>query len=135
MCEGASYLNTFPSVSLPIFSGERGTNMLDGGGNQTFRSLTTLLTPMRRIAHFYSIYETKDGLYMTVGAIEPQFYSKLLNGMNFTPEEIENLPHQLDNSAWPEMKQRFAKIFKTKTQQEWNEVRSTESQIFSSLIL
>lgn len=61
---------------------------------------------------------------MSVGAIEPQFYAKLLAGLGFSQSEIDDLPHQLDSSLWPEMKERFIKIFKTKTQKEWTEVGS-----------
>ena len=74
MVEGAAYLSTWlwTSKSLDIFgndlpgvwseSGERGTNLLDGG------------------YHAYDTYETKDGLYMAVGSLEPKFYELLLKG-------------------------------------------------------
>ena len=47
---------------MPIWAEKRGTGWLDGG------------------AHFYDTYETKDAGYMSVGAIEPQFYAQLLQG-------------------------------------------------------
>jgi alpha-methylacyl-CoA racemase len=77
---------------------ERGVNFLDTG------------------SHFYEVYETADGRYFAVGAIEPQFYARLLQGLGLADEE---LPHQMDRSHWPAMQRRFAEIFATKTQDEW----------------
>ena len=82
---------------------ERGVNILDSG------------------AHFYEVYETKDGRYMAVGSIEPKFYSALLEGLGL---DSAKLPTQMDRSAWPEMKQRLAERFATRTREEWTEVFS-----------
>jgi alpha-methylacyl-CoA racemase len=51
-----------------------------------------------------------------VGAIEPQFYRALLDGLGLSAAE---LPEQLDRSRWPELKARFAGIFATRTRDEW----------------
>jgi alpha-methylacyl-CoA racemase len=77
---------------------ERGTNVLDTG------------------AHFYDTYETADGKYLAVGAIEPQFYAELLDKLGLAQEP---LPPQLSRKHWPELKQRFTAIFKQKTRDEW----------------
>ena len=100
MVDGASSLMTFiyGFRSAGMWQDERGTNMLDTG------------------AHFYEVYETKDGGYMAVGAIERQFYAELLKGLELNPDD---LPPQQDRSQWPAMKERFAEIFKTKTRDEW----------------
>jgi alpha-methylacyl-CoA racemase len=84
-----------------VWSDERGTNMLDTG------------------AHFYDVYETADGKYLSIGAIEPQFYAALLRGLGLEDEE---LPHQNDRSQWPAMKERVAAIIKTETRDEWCDV-------------
>ena len=84
-----------------MWSDERGTNLLDTG------------------APFYDVYETSDGKYMAVGAIEPQFYALLLQGLGLDPA---NLPQQLDRSAWPEMKKLFTETFLSKTRDEWSEI-------------
>ncbi len=76
----------------------RGTNLLDSG------------------AHFYEVYETKDGKYIAVGAIEPEFYRLLIEKLGLAGEA---LPHQMDRDSWPSMKARFADIFKTRTRDEW----------------
>jgi alpha-methylacyl-CoA racemase len=78
--------------------GERGTNLLDTG------------------AHFYDTYETKDGKYISLGSIEPQFYAELLQK---TGLDKETLPNQMDRSQWRAMKQRLTALFKTKTRDEW----------------
>jgi alpha-methylacyl-CoA racemase len=70
-------------------------------------------------AHFYEVYDTADGKFVAVGAIEPQFYAALLKGLGL---EGEQLPFQMDKSQWPAMKERFAMIFKTKTREEWEAV-------------
>src|ERR1700751_5388067 len=78
---------------LGLWNDQRGTNMLDGG------------------AHYYDAYETADGEYIAVGAVEPQFYAELLQRCGLDAEE---LPAQNDRSAWPAMKERFAALFRTR---------------------
>lgn len=82
-----------------IWSDERGTNMLDSG------------------APYYDTYETSDGKYMAVGAIEPQFYALLLQGLGLDAAE---LPAQNDFSAWPELQKLFTEKFLSKTRDEWS---------------
>ncbi len=77
---------------------ERGSNMLDTG------------------AHFYDVYETRDGLYVSIGSIEPQFYAVLLDKLGLAGED---LPPQMDRSQWPAQKERFRELFKQKTRDEW----------------
>ena len=71
-------------------------------------------------APFYDVYETSDGKYFAVGAIEPQFYALLIDGMGLADDTT--LPHQLDSSQWPAMKVRFAEVFKSKTRDEWTAI-------------
>ena len=80
---------------------ERGVNMFDSG------------------AHFYQVYETADGGYFAVGAVEPQFYARLLDALGLGDEE---LPDQMDQEQWPAMQQRFAAVFATRTRDEWAHV-------------
>jgi alpha-methylacyl-CoA racemase len=81
--------------------GPRGTNLLDGG------------------AHFYNVYETADGGYVSVAAYEPKFYANFLRLIG--PLGFDDLApeHQMDMSVWPALKQRFATLFRTKTRDEW----------------
>ncbi len=80
---------------------DREQNMLDGG------------------AHFYDTYETKDGKYVSIGSIEPQFYALLLEK---TGLKGQALPEQHDRSKWAEMTDKFAAVFKTKTRDEWDAI-------------
>lgn len=103
MVDGASYLMSplYGASSSGFWSDERGTNLLDSG------------------AHFYDVYETSDGRYMAVGAIEPQFYAELLKGLELDAEE---LPAQMERENWHELKKLFTDIFKQKTQKEWTDI-------------
>jgi alpha-methylacyl-CoA racemase len=82
--------------------GPRGTNMLDTA------------------APFYEVYETADGKWIAVGAIEPQFYAALLDGLGLA-DEIDPAG-QHDRARWPELKRRFAETIRTKTRDEWCEI-------------
>ncbi|KAJ3332069.1 hypothetical protein HDU76_001404 [Blyttiomyces sp. JEL0837] len=103
MIDGASYLSSFivKMKQNGVWNEPRGENLLDSG------------------AHFYETYKTKDGKYMAVGAIEPQFYAALLKGLELDPS---TLPDQLDTSNWASQKQHFIKIFASKTQSEWRAI-------------
>ncbi len=100
MVDGAASLMTmtYTLMSAGIWKDQRGTNLLDTG------------------AHFYEVYETSDGGYFALGAIEPQFYVELIRRLGLEGEE---LPDQMDREAWPRMKERFAALFATKTRKEW----------------
>ena len=103
MVDGAAALMamTYTLRSAGMWSGPRGTNLLDTG------------------AHFYEVYETSDGGFMGVGAIEPQFYAELIRLLDLEGEE---LPAQMDREAWPLMKERFAAIFAARSRAEWEKV-------------
>ncbi|XP_023951495.2 alpha-methylacyl-CoA racemase [Bicyclus anynana] len=98
MTEGAAYLGTwlFKSQNLPIWTGEPGTNALDGG------------------LPCYATYKTKDNKFMAVGALEPQFYSNFLRGLQLSEETHS----QIDIGC----KNEIEEIFSTKTQQEWCDI-------------
>jgi alpha-methylacyl-CoA racemase len=100
MVDGSASLlaMTHSMMNAGVWHDERGTNLLDSG------------------AHFYDVYETKDGQYMAVGAIEAKFYDALLHGLGL---DAADLPAQHDRDAWPHMKERFAAIFAGKTRDEW----------------
>ena len=96
MVDGAAALMamTYTLRSAGIWLDERGTNMLDTG------------------AHFYEVYESADGGYFGVGAIEPQFYAELMRLLGLGDEDLST---QMDRDTWPAMKERFAAIFATRT--------------------
>ncbi len=92
---------------------DRGNNLLDTG------------------AHFYDTYETKDGKFVSVGSIEPQFYALLLEHTGLADEE---LPHQMDKGAWPGLKDRLTEIFKQKTRAEWCEIMEGTDVCFAPVL-
>src|SRR5215468_524844 len=100
MADGSAYLSTFVYKfrNAGFWRDERGTNLLDGG------------------APFYETYRTKDGQYMSVGAIEPQFYAALLQGLGLDPAAM---PQQMDQASWAATAARFTEIFASKTRDEW----------------
>ena len=100
MVEGSASLMMmmYAALASGTWVEKRGHNRTDGG------------------SHFYHVYETKDGEFVSVGSIEPQFYRLLLT---HTGLEGADLPPQSDRPSWPEMQKRFAAIFKQKTRDEW----------------
>lgn len=103
MVDGSAVLMTmvYAMRSMGFWFDERGTNLLDTG------------------AHFYEVYETKDGKYMSVGSIEPQFYAEMLSLLGIDPA---SMPGQMDRTRWPEAKEKIASAIRTKTQAEWAEI-------------
>jgi alpha-methylacyl-CoA racemase len=103
MVDGSALLTSFiyGMRAAGTWRDQRGSNMLDGG------------------APWYDTYETADGGYVAVGAIEPQFYAALLDGLGLAGAD---LPGQLDPSGWPELRRRFAEVFARRGRDEWAEV-------------
>lgn len=103
MVEGAAYVGSFvwKSRRIRMWDNPRGQNMLDSG------------------APFYDTYQTSDGKYMAVGAIEPQFYKELLKGLEL---DTADLPSQMSFDEWPEVRRIFTERFASKTQAEWTTV-------------
>jgi alpha-methylacyl-CoA racemase len=115
MVDGAAVLMTMTHAlrAMGVWDDERGTNMLDTG------------------AHFYDVYETADGKYVSIGSIEPQFYAELLR---LTGLEGEDLPWQHDRAQWPALKERLAAIFKTKTRGDWCELMEGTDVCFAPVL-
>ncbi|UTT51021.1 CaiB/BaiF CoA transferase family protein [Rhodococcus gordoniae] len=78
---------------------ERGVNTLDSG------------------APYYDVYETSDGRWFAVGAVEAQFYAQLLDAL-----ELTGLPDRTDRANWPVIREAFAKRFAERTRDEWTKV-------------
>jgi len=73
--------------------------------------------PLDGASHWYDTYETADGKYVSVGSIEPQFYALLLEKLGLADDP--DFANQYDKQRWPELKQRFAELFRAKTRAEW----------------
>lgn len=95
------------------FNDERGTNMLDSG------------------AHFYDTYETKDGKFVCVGSIEPQFYALLVEKGGLDSDRFGD---QMDRSRWPEYKQELEQVFRAKTRDEWCEIMEGSDVCFAPVL-
>jgi len=115
MVEGSASLMTsaYGYHGMGLLTDERGMNNLDGG------------------AHFYNTYETADGKYVAIGSLEAKFYKLLLE---YTGLAGEDLPDQWDRDKWPEMKERLAAIFKTKTRDEWCEIMEGSDVCFAPVL-
>jgi alpha-methylacyl-CoA racemase len=70
-------------------------------------------------APFYRCYETSDGKYLAVGAIEPQFFAALLKGLGLSPDQV---PSQLEIGSYQQMYDVFAQRFASRTRDEWSDV-------------
>ena len=103
MVDGAANLSVmfYGMLAHHLMTLDIGTNVLDSG------------------APFYQTYETSDGKFMAVGAIEGRFYAELIRGLEIDPS---SLPHQMDMPQWPKMADRFATVFKTKTRDTWTRI-------------
>ncbi|GAB2571244.1 CoA transferase [Paractinoplanes abujensis] len=103
MVDGSALLTTFlhGMIAGGAWAGGRGANLLDGG------------------APFYDTYETSDGGFMAVGAIEPPFYRALLGGLGLGEQD---LPAPYDPSGWAALRSLFAARFRTRTRDEWTAV-------------
>lgn len=111
MVDGAAMiLGPFFAAAASGYWGERGTNHLDGA------------------APFYNVYETADGKWIAVGAIEPQFHSTLyrLTGLDE--------PKQWERPAWPARKEQLADVFRTRTRDEWCEAMEGTEACFTPVL-
>jgi alpha-methylacyl-CoA racemase len=106
MVDGSALLLTMVHAlrAAGSWSDQPGTNVLDSG------------------AHFYEVYVTADGGHVAVGAIEPQFYARLLELLGLP---VEQLP-QWDRERWPEFKERFSTLFASRSAAEWAELLESE---------
>ena len=113
MVEGASLLGAMFSGFLAAgrWSEERGANILDTG------------------APWYDCYETKDGKYVAIGAIEAKFFEELVQRL-----QLSGLPPQNDRARWPEMRDAFARTFKQKTRDEWVKVFEGSDACFAPVL-
>ncbi len=100
MVDGTAVLSTLIHAmrNAGMWNENPGTNLLDSG------------------AHWYEVYETSDGKFFSLGALEPQFYARLLELLGLDPGDHP----QFEADRWPELKQKFASLFRTRTRDEWS---------------
>ncbi|KAL5005398.1 hypothetical protein ScPMuIL_018854 [Solemya velum] len=112
MVEGSAYIaNWFWSgKDLPIWGKERGANILDGG------------------VAYYDTYRTADDKYISIGALEPQFFQEVLKGLGIDSSDVS----QFDDAE--EMRKEFQRIFLSKTRDEWTEVFKDLDACYSPIL-
>jgi alpha-methylacyl-CoA racemase len=108
--DGAALLTTL-FHSIPM--GPRGTNALDGG------------------APYYDVYECADGKYVSVGAVEPEFYAELCRLLALEGPEWDE---QRDRASWPDRKMDVAAVFRTRTRQEWCDLFEGSDACFAPVL-
>lgn len=97
-----------------VWSDERDANLLDGG------------------AHFYDVYETKDGKFIALGSIEAQFYGLLLQKTGLAGDPSFATP--MDRATWAPNAEKIAAVVKTKTRDEWTQALEGSDVCFAPVL-
>jgi len=115
MVDGSASLMSmfFTFKNMGMFNEERGTNMLDGA------------------THFYDTYETKDGKWISLGSIEPQFYKLLIEKANL---DAKQFAPQMVVDKWPELKTELTEVFLSKTRNEWCDIMEGTDVCFAPVL-
>jgi alpha-methylacyl-CoA racemase len=115
MSEGAASMMSifYGRVAAGVWNDERGVNAIDGG------------------APWYGVYETADGKYISIGAIEGRFYATLVKCLGL---DAATLPSQHERARWPELRARLRDVFKQKTRDEWCESLEAHDVCFAPVM-
>ena len=115
MVDGASTLSAMFAglMASGRWTETRGVNILDTG------------------APWYECYETLDGKFVSIGAVEPKFYAELLTRLGLG---TESLPKQYDHTRWPELRKVFAATFASKTRDAWCAVFDSSDACFAPVL-
>ena len=115
MIDGAASLMTsaYALRAAGIADGPRGQNVLDSG------------------AHYYEVYETSDGRYISIAPVEPKFYAELLDRIGL---EADDAPHSAHRDDWPQSKARLAALFRSRTRDEWRDILEGTDACFAPVL-
>jgi alpha-methylacyl-CoA racemase len=115
MVDGAAHLMTaiYGLRAAGLWDGGRGENFLDSG------------------APYYEVYETKDGAYVALAAIEPQFFAELLMRLDL-PAELAQI--QNDRAQWPRLRAAIAEKIAAKTRGQWCELMEGSEACFAPVL-
>jgi len=115
MTDGSALLMTmiYTMQSSGMWKTSMGSNLLDGG------------------SHFYDTYECKDGKFISLGSIEPQFYALLCQIAELDESIFGN---QMSRDSWPEQKEAIKKIILDKTRDEWCELMEGTDVCFAPVL-
>ena len=113
--DGAATLGTvfYGMTAAGQWQQERGTNVLDSG------------------AHYYNVYQCRDGRWISVGPIEARFYGDLLERIGVDPVSLGD---QLDASNWEAAREQLAEIFRTRTRDEWCRLLDNTDACFAPVL-
>jgi alpha-methylacyl-CoA racemase len=100
--DGTAHLNAMTSAFLASggYQERRGANLLDGG------------------VPYYDVYETSDGKHVSVGALEPQFFTALITTLGLE----DTAPGQAETDRYGELRTLLTDTFRQRTQKEWVEL-------------
>ena len=115
MCDGAASLMSmfFDLAAIGRWTEGRDQNFLDGG------------------AHFYGVYECSCGNFISIGSIEPQFYALLRKHAGLADADFDA---QMDRKAWPALKEKLTKVFKSKSREEWCKIMEGTDICFAPIL-
>ena len=115
MIDGAASLMTsaYALRAAGIADGPRGENVLDSG------------------AHYYDVYETSDGRYISIAPVEPKFYAELLDRIGL---DAGDAPHSADRADWPKSKASLAALFRSRTRDEWRDILEGTDACFAPVL-
>ena len=115
MTDGSALLMTmiYSMQSSGMWKTTMGSNLLDGG------------------SHFYDTYECKDGKFISIGSIEPQFYALLCQIADLDEEVFGK---QMSRDSWPEQKEEITKIFLNKSRDEWCDLMEGTDVCFAPVL-
>ena len=116
MTDGATSLMSmfFGMKASGIWTTDRVDNLLDGA------------------AHFYDVYETADGKFISLGSIEPQFYALLREKAGLVDDAAFDA--QMDKSQWPQLKAKLTAIIKSKSRDEWDEIMAASDVCYAPVL-
>ena len=103
----------FGMMASGEWSDQRGENLLDGG------------------SPWYDVYQTSDGKYVAIGAIERVFYQKLLVAAGLNES---GLPDQYDRAGWPLIRERLTEVFRKRTRDEWTTLLEGTDACFAPVL-
>lgn len=99
--------------AMGVWRDERASNALDGG------------------APWYGVYECADGGWITIGALEAQFWAVLLERLGLSETEIGD---RSDRTAWPAMRVRLAEIFRSRPREHWVDLLEDSDACFGPVL-
>ena len=115
MVDGAASLASifYGMTASGRWNDQRGNNLLDGG------------------APFYDTYETADGKYVSIGAIEPKFFAEMAERIGLDRRFVKG---QYDRTLWPEMRAEMQRLLRGRTRDAWSALLEGSDACFAPVL-